>query len=208
MITNRRGQVSGRADGRPTQATTRSGSSSIAARSRRNPAPVAPSARVAGEGEPENPPHREFAAHRADLLGRRTHRQNGCLRRVDDGGKLLDPVHAEVGQGEGGTAHVLGPELAVPSSRRLPLARFRDLRDAERAARTGSPPRRRRAPGGAGAAPCRRRRRSPGLARSAEATACTIRSLTLTLELPAVASEAFRLSRKVVYVVYSSGYTT
>src|SRR5262252_7919400 len=40
------------------------------------------------------------------LLDHRAHRQDGALRRIDDRGKLLDVVHAEVRDGERRAAHL------------------------------------------------------------------------------------------------------
>src|SRR5262245_16954116 len=64
--------------------------------------------------------HRGFdpaAAHHRPLLAG-ADRQDGRVRRVDDGGEILDAVHAEVRHGGGAALILLGLELARPRPRR------------------------------------------------------------------------------------------
>src|SRR5436309_9516356 len=67
---------------------------------------------VARDGHLHAPPHPELAALGHGLLQHGAHRENGALGRIDDGGKLLDIVHAEIGHGEGRPGELLGAELA------------------------------------------------------------------------------------------------
>src|SRR4029453_10797745 len=67
---------------------------------------------IARDGHLHASPHPELAALGHRLLEHGAHRDNGTLGRIDNGGKLLDVVHAEIGHGEGRSGEFLGAELA------------------------------------------------------------------------------------------------
>src|SRR6059036_1345130 len=63
---------------------------------------------VARDGHLHASPHPDLAALGHGLLEHGAHRENGAFGRVDDGGKFLHVVHAELGYGEGRSGEFLG----------------------------------------------------------------------------------------------------
>src|ERR1700731_2876830 len=85
-------------------------------------------AMIAGQGHAHHMRDLDLAAahHGPFLAG--TDRKDGGVRRVDPGGEMIDPVHAEIGDRSGAAQILLRLELAGPRPRRKILHLARDRR--------------------------------------------------------------------------------
>ena len=83
---------------------------------------------IAGQGAAHHGRDRERAVldHRPLLAG--ADRQDAAMRRVDDGGEIADPEHAEIGNRKRAALKLFELQFACPGARREVLGLVRDCR--------------------------------------------------------------------------------